>query len=167
MSGARRYVVTVRGRAIGVSVTPLGGGRVSVTIDGSSEPPLEVTLLGDTPDAALAIDGRVVEVRASGPDVTVGSERRPVRVERGDRASKASRTAQSGGSGAVRAPMPGRVVKVLVEAGAAVERGAGVVVVEAMKMENELSAPISGVVERVHVSAGDRVERGAALLEIR
>ncbi len=167
MGRAKRYVVSVRGRAIGVAVTPLGNGRLSVAIDGSSEPPLEVTLLGDAPDAALAIGAKIVEVRASGSDVTVGSERRPVRVENRDRASKPSGTTQGGASGTVRAPMPGRIVKVLVEAGVSVERGTGVVVVEAMKMENELSAPISGVVERVHVKAGDRVERGAPLIEVR
>jgi biotin carboxyl carrier protein len=167
MGRALRYVVSVRGRSVGVSVTPLGDGRLSVAIEGSSEPPLEVTLLGDTPDAAIAVGSQVLEVRASGADVTVGRERRPVRVESRERASKSSGTSQGGASGTVRSPMPGRVVKVLVAPGASVERGAGVVVVEAMKMENELSAPISGVVERVLVSAGDRVERGAALVEIR
>ena len=167
MAGAMRFVVSVRGRAIGVAVTPLGDGRLSVTIDGSSEPPIEVTPLGDAHDSALAVGQGVVEIRASGPDVTVGSERHPVRVESRERASKAADGAKSAASGTVRAPMPGRVVKVLVEVGASVERGAGVVVVEAMKMENELSASISGVVERVLVSAGDRVERGSALVEIR
>jgi biotin carboxyl carrier protein len=63
--------------------------------------------------------------------------------------------------------MPGRVVKLLVGPGDAVEKGTGVVVVEAMKMENELVAPVPGVIERVFVGAGDAVERGAPLLEIR
>ena len=166
MAGAMRFLVSVRGRAIGVAVTPLADGRLSVRIDGASEP-VEVTPLGDAPDAALAVGQRVVELRASGPEVTVGSERHPVRVESRERAAKASDGTKGGASGTVRAPMPGRVVKVLVEVGAAVGRGTGVVVVEAMKMENELSAPISGVVERVLVAAGDRVERGSALVEIR
>ena len=162
-----RFVVSVRGRAIGVAVTPLGDGRVSVAIDGSPEPPFEVTLLGDAPDAALAVGQRIVELHASGPDVTVGSERRPVRVEGRERGSKASGGTKANASGTVRAPMPGRVVKVMVAVGAAVEQGTGVVVVEAMKMENELVAQISGVVERVLVAAGDPVERGSALVEIR
>jgi biotin carboxyl carrier protein len=63
--------------------------------------------------------------------------------------------------------MPGRVVKLLVRTGDAVAKGAGVVVVEAMKMENELVASVSGVVEQVFVAAGDAVERGAPLVEIR
>lgn len=167
MGHALRYVVSVRGRAIGVAVTPLGDGRLRVAIEGSSDPPLEVTLLGNTPDAAFAVGSRVVEVRASGSDVTVGGERRPVRIENREQAAKPADASPAGASGTVRAPMPGRIVKVLVEPGASVERGKGVVVVEAMKMENELIAPISGVVERVHVAAGDRVERGSALVDIR
>ena len=69
-------------------------------------------------------------------------------------------------SGVVKAPMPGLVVRVDVSAGEAVEAGAGLVVVEAMKMENELRAPHRGVVAQVHVAAGDRVEKGAPLVTI-
>ena len=67
---------------------------------------------------------------------------------------------------AVRAPMPGLVVRVLVEPGVAVGAGQGLVVVEAMKMENELKAPAAGVVEKVFVARGDRVEKGAPLVEL-
>ena len=69
-------------------------------------------------------------------------------------------------SGVVKAPMPGLVVRVDVKVGEMVEAGAGLVVVEAMKMENELRAPQRGVVEQVHVSAGQRVEKGATLVTI-
>ena len=62
--------------------------------------------------------------------------------------------------------MPGRVVRVLVEAGAAVSKGQPLVVVEAMKMENELKAPRDGVVARLLVSAGDLVEGKATLVEL-
>ena len=60
--------------------------------------------------------------------------------------------------------MPGRVVQVLVSEGDEVAPGQGVVIVEAMKMENELKAERAGVVERVLVSAGDLVEGGAELV---
>src|SRR3954470_5018139 len=60
--------------------------------------------------------------------------------------------------GVVKAPMPGLVVRVEVSEGEAVQVGTGLVVVEAMKMENELRAQTDGVVERIHVKAGDRVE---------
>jgi pyruvate carboxylase subunit B len=68
--------------------------------------------------------------------------------------------------GVVKAPMPGLVVRVEVSAGSVVEAGAGLVVVEAMKMENELRASHRGVVERIHVQAGDRVEKGAPLVTL-
>ena len=62
--------------------------------------------------------------------------------------------------------MPGRVVKVLCAPGERVERGQGLVIVEAMKMENELAAPGSGVVQTVHVEAGRTVEGGQVLVEL-
>jgi pyruvate carboxylase subunit B len=68
--------------------------------------------------------------------------------------------------GIVKAPMPGLVVRVEVSAGQEVEAGAGLVVVEAMKMENELRAPQRAVVQQIHVRAGDRVEKGAPLITL-
>jgi len=61
------------------------------------------------------------------------------------------------------APMPGKVVKVQVEAGALVEKGIGVVVVEAMKMQNEMKSPRAGVVISVNVKPGDTVNAGDVL----
>ena len=69
--------------------------------------------------------------------------------------------------GVIRAPMPGLIVRVEVAVGQEVAAGTGVVVVEAMKMENELRAHGRGVVEQIHVSAGDRVEKGAPLVTLR
>ena len=66
----------------------------------------------------------------------------------------------------VRALMPGKVVKLLVSVGDEVEAGAGVVVVEAMKMQNEMRAPKSGRVKRIHKAEGSTVGPGEALLEI-
>jgi biotin carboxyl carrier protein len=66
----------------------------------------------------------------------------------------------------IKAPMPGMVVKVEVEEGEVVQEGQGVVIVEAMKMENELSSPIDGVVAEVAVREGDTVEAGAALFRV-
>ena len=61
------------------------------------------------------------------------------------------------------AQMPGKVVKVHVEAGAEVEKGVGVVVVEAMKMQNEMKSPRAGVVVSVNVKPGDTVNAGDVL----
>ncbi|MCA9580649.1 MAG: acetyl-CoA carboxylase biotin carboxyl carrier protein subunit [Myxococcales bacterium] len=64
------------------------------------------------------------------------------------------------------APMPGRVVRVLVKEGQAVVPGEPVLIIEAMKMENELRAVVGGTVSAVHAKAGDGVERGALLVAI-
>ena len=66
----------------------------------------------------------------------------------------------------VRAPMPGLVLRVLVEPGDAVEAGQGVAVLEAMKMENELKAPSSGTVAAVHTEAGAAVGKNDLLIEL-
>jgi pyruvate carboxylase subunit B len=72
----------------------------------------------------------------------------------------------AGGVHAVKAPMPGLVVRVEVEAGATVQAGQGVVVLEAMKMENELASPIGGTVTTIRVTPGQAVEKGAILVEV-
>ncbi|OGQ82016.1 MAG: hypothetical protein A3F90_20370 [Deltaproteobacteria bacterium RIFCSPLOWO2_12_FULL_60_19] len=66
----------------------------------------------------------------------------------------------------VSVPMPGKVIAVLVSEGDKVERGQGLVIVEAMKMENEVRSPINGEVKEVKVKAGDSLEAGAALLVV-
>jgi biotin carboxyl carrier protein len=77
-----------------------------------------------------------------------------------------SREDDAGEAGDVMALMPGRIVRVLVEPGQAVHRGAGLLILEAMKMENEIQSPIDGTVSEVFVAAGDTVESGAALVHI-
>ncbi|HUF65044.1 MAG TPA: biotin/lipoyl-containing protein [Gemmatimonadaceae bacterium] len=72
----------------------------------------------------------------------------------------------SSGPAPLLAPMPGLVVRVLVAEGATVQTGEGLVVMEAMKMENELRAPATAVVRRIHASAGAAVEKGALLIEL-
>lgn len=69
-------------------------------------------------------------------------------------------------SGDMKTPMPGRVVKVLVDVGDRVEKGQGVIVVEAMKMENEFKASCAGVVTEVLVNPGETVEAGKVLIRI-
>ncbi|HYC62635.1 MAG TPA: biotin/lipoyl-containing protein [Thermoanaerobaculia bacterium] len=69
-------------------------------------------------------------------------------------------------SGVVKALMPGRVVRVLVAKGDAVRKGAGLLILEAMKMENEITSPADGTVDELFVEAGQTVESGAELLHI-
>jgi biotin carboxyl carrier protein len=67
---------------------------------------------------------------------------------------------------AVRAAVPGTVLRLLAEPGQPVRRGQGLVVLEAMKMENALLAPRDGVVKTVHAAPGTRVAKGALLVEL-
>ncbi|HEY2851523.1 MAG TPA: biotin/lipoyl-containing protein [Gemmatimonadaceae bacterium] len=80
--------------------------------------------------------------------------------------SLAAATAKPTGPAPLIAPMPGMIVRVNVGQGDAVEPGQGLVVMEAMKMENELRATSRGTVKRVLVSAGTAVEKGVVLLEL-
>lgn len=68
--------------------------------------------------------------------------------------------------GPIKALMPGRVVRILVAQGEQVRKGAGLLILEAMKMENEIHAVVDGVVEELFVTAGQTVEAGADLLRI-
>ncbi len=88
-------------------------------------------------------------------------------VDERTRAIRAMTTRSSAPAGPrpVRAPMPGMVVRVEVEAGQPVRAGQGVIIIEAMKMENELKADAAGVVAKVLVAPGTAVEKGAALVE--
>jgi biotin carboxyl carrier protein len=120
----------------------------------------------------LRIDGKVVDLTVEGspPELglVAGGERLYVRVESERlRAALAAKRAGGGGAGdlVVKSPMPGRVLKVLVAEGDAVERGTPLVVVEAMKMENELRATGPGKVAKVFVQAGQTVEGGAKLVQ--
>ena len=73
---------------------------------------------------------------------------------------------ETGGAGMVKALMPGRIVRLLVEQGAGVRKGTGLLVLEAMKMENEIQSPADGVVDQIFVKAGDTVENGADLAHV-
>ena len=81
-------------------------------------------------------------------------------------AKRRRREDEIGATGVVKALMPGRVVRLLVAQGETVRKGAGLLILEAMKMENEIQAPADGTVDQVFVTAGQTVEAGADLLHI-
>lgn len=102
-------------------------------------------------------DGYQVEVDGTGATVVLRDPR--AMMSRG--AGGASSGRQS-----IAAPMPGKIVRVLVAVGDAVEAGQGLVVVEAMKMQNEMKAPRAGTVVQVKAAAGDTVTSGDILIVI-
>ena len=128
---------------------------------------------GDAETVLLVVDGRprVVTVERDGRATRVWVDGVPVEVEVKTESDLLLErfgldAADAGADREVTAPMPGLVLRVLVEPGQAVEAGQGVAVLEAMKMENELTAPAAGTVAAVHAAAGDAVAKGDLLLEI-
>lgn len=115
-------------------------------------------------DRRRGTDVREVVVDGWRIEVEVEPERRAVLRERARRGAGA---ASKGGPVEVRAIIPGRVVAVSVGPGDDVEAGQQILVVEAMKMQNELRAPREGSVERVGVAVGDTIEVGDLLVVIR
>ena len=117
---------------------------------------------------SVLVRGRSFEVRlpAGGPANTVSAQGRRFSVEvRNPRdASRGSKSALGSGRQNVVAPMPGKVVRLLVKQGDAVETGQGLAVVEAMKMQNEMKASRPGRVIEVRATAGDTVGAGDTLL---
>ena len=123
---------------------------------------------------SLLIEGRSYEVgihKAKGQSKSATTSvvdvlGTPHAVDAADPRKKALRMADASASGDISTSMPGRVVRLMVGVGDQVESGQAVVVVEAMKMENELQALIAGKIEAIHVSAGDTVEANALLVSI-
>lgn len=120
---------------------------------------------------SILLEGRSYEVKvAAGANgfvqVDVGGRSAAVEV-RDPRSFNRNRQAGIGhGRQTVSAPMPGKVVRVLIREGDVVEAGAGLVVVEAMKMQNELKAPKAGKVTRLSAKEGDTVTAGEPLVVI-
>jgi len=73
---------------------------------------------------------------------------------------------EAGPAGSLAAPMPGRVIKLMVQAGAKVEKGQPLLILEAMKMEHTITAPAAGTVKEIHYAEGDPVLEGAQLIRI-
>jgi len=161
------YHVRVGSRSFEVVV-----GSEGVSVDGK---PVDVDLgrIPGTPVRSLRVNaashqlvasssGRgswVLHLRGAGFEAEVIDERTRAIRELTGAAAAAS------GPKPITAPMPGLVVKVEVAEGEPVRPGQGVVVVEAMKMENELKAEAEGIVSRVHVAPGDTVDKGQILVD--
>ena len=108
-----------------------------------------------------------IERRGNGVDVTIGRRTYHIQIGRGRRAAAASAMAASDGFVRITAPMTGAVLEVRTEPGAEVEAGDVLVVIESMKMNNELRAPVSGTVERVGAGVDGQVQEGDELIALR
>jgi biotin carboxyl carrier protein len=163
-----RYYVTVAGRSFEVELSPdetrLDGQPVSAEVARVAATDVRSLLLDGASHRLIArrrgAGGWSLQLGGRGFDVEVLDERtRAIREMTGASAGHA-------GPRPIRAPMPGLVVKVEVGEGDTVQEGQGVVIVEAMKMENELRAEGPGMVSRVLVSEGEAVEKDQVLIEM-
>jgi len=140
------YAVVIDGVRQVVDAQALEGEAYSLLLDGKS---FDVSVAREAEDYHVRHGGFVTTVRFADP-------------------TRSAREAMDGAEGPqkVRSSMPGKVVRVLAAVGDQVERGQGLVVVEAMKMENEVPSPKSGEVVEVAVAPGQAVETGALLVVV-
>jgi biotin carboxyl carrier protein len=132
------------------------GGRYSLIIEGHS-----YEIFARRITKADAQDSETYEIQVEG-------QRFEVKVE-DERARMLAGLVKSGaalGEANVQAPMPGLVIGLPLEEGARVTQGQTVVVLEAMKMENDLSSPISGIIKEIRVSKGQTVDQGQVLVVV-
>ena len=161
-----KYFVTVGAVQVEVAIEPEGvrvdGELVAAALEPLPGTPLRQLRLGDR-TLVFSMDSAERGVwglgyRGDRWEATVVDERtRHIRSLTGEGRQRA-------GAGEVKAPMPGLVLRVLVEPGQQVAAGAGLAVLEAMKMENQIKAPVAGVVAEVRVAAGKAVEKGQVLV---
>ncbi len=166
-----RYFATLHGRERTVDVERLGGSQFRVSLDGG-EPRLVDAERLDGHVVHLLVDGRSHEVDLEEDEGALALlvEDELFHLEIVDERKKRLFAARGGspaeGRVVVKAPMPGKVVKLLVAPGAEVAVQQPLVVIEAMKMENELRSPRAGKVTGVFVKEGQTVEGKAELVSV-
>jgi biotin carboxyl carrier protein len=167
----RELIITVDGRERAVVVDGPGqDGRFEVSIDGAVHQVDARALRPGTWSLLIGGASYVVDLdrRRTGIAASVGDSEAMLVVEDAlhKRLASAAGARPAVRGEAIRAPIAGKVVKVLVAAGDQVAAGAPVIVLEAMKMENELAAERGGTVSAIHKAAGQAVDTGDLLVEI-
>jgi acetyl/propionyl-CoA carboxylase alpha subunit len=162
-----RLLVTIDGHSYEVEVTLRlnGGPQVCILLDGKNVP-VVLPELQYLPGEAewFIVDGRPYEVQ-------IDSDLHWIRSRWGMHALEVhdletTLTRPHTGDGRIKAPIPGQITQVMVAVGSQVQTGQPMLILEAMKMENEIRAPCSGVVKALNVSPGQRVALHEVLAEI-
>lgn len=167
-----RLVIRLGGREHEIEVEPVRGRRWRLSV-GGRETVVDAQALGNGSWSVLSDAGWAVllDVEEAGGEWIVEARHGRLRARVEDarrlaamRAAPSSTT--SGGAARLRAPMPGKIVRMLVAQGEQVAAGQSVIVMEAMKMENEMRAPATGNVIEISVEEGATVEAGQILMVI-
>ena len=167
-----KYIVTHRDREVELELSLRDDGRYDVTFGDGRVMVADFHLVGGDSLASMILDNDAYEVSVvpledrsrvtlRGQDVHLNVESEQERnarlVEGGSKAD---------GPVTIKSVMPGRVVRVLAEEGQELEQGTSILILEAMKMENEIKSPIHGTLQKVHVEGGQTVGNGEALAVI-
>jgi biotin carboxyl carrier protein len=167
-----RYFATIQGHkdSVPIDVEPLGQSRYRVTLLGETHEIDALAFEHGTVSILLEGNSYSAEIDEAGDDVFVSLRGYQTRIDVVDERRKRLRAGatefSAEGRQLISAPMPGKVVKVLVKVGDEVQAGQGLVVVEAMKMENELKSPKAGKVVELFAKEGSTVENNAKLVVV-
>jgi len=164
------FIAKLGGESCRVEIEEMDKSLYRVSVDGND-------LVVDAKKTGLSSYSLIIDNRSFEVDVDVSEDEYRVLVdgrsyhihlidERRVRLGGLQTGIQLQGRQNVAVPMPGKVIAVLVSEGDRVEKGQGLVIVEAMKMENEVRSPISGEVKEVRAKAGETLEAGAVLVVV-
>lgn len=131
--------------------------KYRITLEGKTYE-MDVELIGEGGAPKQAVKKEAPKAAVSAPVSAPAASAAP---------SASAAKAAGAGSGAVIAPMPGTVIKIVKNVGDEVKAGELVLILEAMKMENEISAPVSGTIASINCTAGGTVAGGDVLFEVK
>ncbi|WP_324736735.1 acetyl-CoA carboxylase biotin carboxyl carrier protein subunit [Thermococcus sp. SY098] len=151
--------VIVDGVTYEVEVEELGTGKFRVSFEGES---YEV----EAKDLGIPLSAMEMPAQVQAPSVSAPAPSAPSVVPVSTPVAPSTPTSVSVGGNVVSAPMPGKVLRILVSEGEKVKTGQGLLVLEAMKMENEIPAPKDGIVKKILIKEGDTVDTNQPLIEI-
>lgn len=164
------YIVTFNNSDINAKIEEIKPFVYSVTVEGEE-------FLVDAHKPSSSVFSLIVEGKSYEADVSENNDNIELQInglhynmevveEKKKKLMRVAHKVADDGMEEIKAPMPGKIVKLLKKAGDSVKAGEGVIVVEAMKMENELKASVSGTVKEFFVEEGQAVEAGVKLLKI-
>ena len=161
------YEIRIGDRSATVELTRQADGSFVVSIDGAAPRRVSAASVGRAEWVLTDERGRrPVAVVVDGDKLSAQVKGHGLQGEIVDPREHALHGAGGGAEGIVRSPMPGAVTRVVAKVGDAVHAGQILVVVEAMKMENEFRSPVDGVVVEVGVKAGTTIEAGTLLVHV-
>ena len=156
----RRYTLNIGSREFVVDVQETDFDQFEVSVGGET---YAVTLAEDQAVGGVAIAPAAAPVAAA-PKAAPAAAPAPVAAPAPAAAAPKKQPAGGGGKGAVKAPMPGKILEVSVKPGETVKRGQQVAILEAMKMHNSLGASQDGVIAEVCVDVGQTVAHGDVIV---